>query len=402
MAETGAPGQANMWQKRTEFGRWARRGLALAGGLLLAACQTIVPRTTGPEQAPPPPPPAVKPGLPADVARHRVALLVPMSGANAGLGQSIANATTLALLDTDAKTIRVTTYDTGKGAATAVGQAIADGNKLILGPLTGDEAQIVAGPARQAHVPVISFSNDSGAAGNGVYVMGYSPAQSVERVVAYARSRGLEKFAALVPAGVYGERTGSAMLKAVRASGGTVVAMQTYSRRAGALPAAIGKLGQASAYDAVLIADGGRVALQAAPLIRQNGGANARLLGTELWNTENGLANSAALRGGWFASVSDSYYRQLATKYRARFNSAPYRLSALGYDAVLLTVRIAQNWAPDKPFPAAALLDKGGFVGIDGAFRFNTDGIAERALEVQQIDAGRFSVIDAAPRGFGN
>src|SRR3546814_3768158 len=77
----------------------------------------------------------------------------------------------------------------------------------------------------------------------------------------------------------------------------------------------------------------------------------------------------SALRGAWFASVSDGLYRQLATKYRARYGEAPFRLSALGYDAVLLTVRIAQDWKVGTPFPASKLADPDGFSGIDGAFR---------------------------------
>lgn len=397
MAETGASGQADISRGL----RIMARGLILASGLFLAACQTIVPKGAGPDQPAPPPPPQVTPGLPQDNERHRIALLVPTTGPNAGVGQSLANATTLALLDTEAKNIRITTYDTGKGVAAAASKAISDGNKLILGPLTADEVKATAQAAQPARVPVISFSNDSSVAGNGVYLLGYSPAQSVERVVSYAQSKGMKNFAALVPAGTYGERTGNALLRAVEAAGGVVVAMQTYQRSAGSITAAIRKLPQPATYDAVLIADGGRIALQAAPLIRQNGGANARLLGTELWNTEEStVAPATALRGAWFASVQDQYYRQLATKYRARFKSAPYRLSALGYDAVLLTVRIAQDWKVGTAFPVARLNDKGGFVGIDGAFRFGRDGIAERALEVQQVDAGRYSVIDAAPRGF--
>jgi hypothetical protein len=42
--------------------------------------------------------------LPTDTARHRVALLVPLSGENAAVGRSIANATTMALLDTKPRT----------------------------------------------------------------------------------------------------------------------------------------------------------------------------------------------------------------------------------------------------------------------------------------------------------
>jgi len=396
MAETGAVRQADIWSIVRNSGR----ALVVSSALFLAACQTIVPRSSGPETSGPAQPAPVEPGLPTDETRHRIALLVPMSGSNAGVGQSIANATTMALLDTRAENVRITTYDTGRGAVAAANKAIAEGNTLILGPLTSDNVKAAAPAARKAGVPIISYSNDASVAGDGVFVMGYSPAQSVERVVGFARSKGIERFAALVPSGVYGERTGNALLGAVRSSGGTVVSMQNYSRSSASITAAIKKLAESSDYQAVLIADGGRVALQAAPVIRQNGGASARILGTELWNTESGLTSSAALQGAWFASVPDAYYRQLAGKYRSRFGKAPYRLSAMGYDSVLLTIKIAQDWKPGSKFPTSKLTDKGGFAGIDGRLPLGRNGVAERALEVQQIGSGKLSVVDAAPKGF--
>jgi branched-chain amino acid transport system substrate-binding protein len=142
--------------------------------------------------------------------------------------------------------------------------------------------------------------------------------------------------------------------------------------------------------------------VQAVPIIRAKGGGSARVLGTELWNTEGAIGTTPALRGAWFASVSDGLYNQLATKYRARFGKSPYRLASLGYDAVLLVSRIGEDWRIGGTFPVSRLTDSGGFSGIDGAFRFNRDGIAERALEVQQAGAGGFTVVSPAPRGFGN
>lgn len=371
---------------------------------MVAGCQSIVPRGTGPATsgpAGPAQPGGLEPGLPSDAQRNRVALLVPMSGANAGVGQSIANATTLALLDSKTEKVRITTYDTNLGAAAAASRALADGNRLILGPLMAEDARMVGPIAQKAGVPVISFSNDASVAGNGTFLMGYSPTQSIDRVVRFARAKGLSRFAALVPRGTYGERSGTAMLRAVEGAGGDVVSMQTFDRTAGSIAAAVQKLPQGQAYDAILIADSGRAAIQTAPLIRKRGATTARILGTELWNTESALAGNAAVKGAWFASVSDNFYRQLATRYRARFGTTPFRLSSLGYDAVLLTVRISQDWKPGTPFPTRRLTDAGGFTGIDGAFRFGNNGVAERALEISQIDTGAFSVIDAAPRTFG-
>lgn len=397
MTETDAPRQADLFASMKRAGRI----LLAASALLVAACQSIVPKGPGPGQPTGPAPmPEVTEGLPTDAMRHRVALLVPMSGPNAGVGQSIANATTLALIDTKADRVRITTYDTGAGAAAAANKALADGNRLILGPLLAEDARIVGPIAARAKVPVISFSNDVNVAGNGVYVMGYNPNQSIERVVEFARGKGLSRFAALVPRGVYGERSGTSLLRAVEQEGGTVVSMQTFDRSPSSMTAAVKKLQASSSYDALLIGDSGRVAMQIAPIVRKNGGSDARLLGTELWNTDSGLTSSPVLRGAWFASVSDGLYRQLASKYRARYGSSPFRLSALGYDAVLLTVRIARDWKPGTTFPAGRLRDEGGFSGIDGAFRFGRNGVAERALEVSEIGAGTFTVVAAAPKTF--
>jgi ABC-type branched-subunit amino acid transport system substrate-binding protein len=326
---------------------------------------------------------------------------VPLTGPNAGVGQSIANAANLALLDTGGQRIRITVYDTFKGGAlAAANEALADGSGLFLGPLLADDAKIVAPVARRARVPVIAFSNDTSVAGNGVYLMGFTPEQSIERVVEYARGRGVQRFGALIPQGVYGQRASQAILQAVERNGGRMVGMQEYDRSSGGVQAAIGRLNGQGSYDAILIADGGRNAASAATLVRAGPAKSARVLGTELWATEADLPQLASLRGAWFASAPDAMFNQLRTKYRTRYGRTPYRLASLGYDAVLLAVRIAADWPIGRAFPQRALLDTGGFSGVDGAFRFTREGVAERALEVQQVDSAGLTVVSAAPKGF--
>jgi len=383
--------------------RWAAVGAAL----FVAGC------ASGPRVIPAPArPPVVEvprerpvnrpitAALPQDVERHRVALLVPLTGPNAGVGKSLQNATQLAILDTNTQAIRITTYDTAGGAGMAAQRAIADGNKLILGPLLAEEARQVAPIARAAHVPVLSFSNDSSVAGGGTFLLGYSPSQSIDRVVDYAKASGITQYAGLIPGGVYGERVSTAFLRAVRDAGGTVVAMESYDSRPGSMTNAITQLGR-SPFQAILIAGSGSSAVTAVPIIRRApGGKAARVLGPELWNSDSGIGANAVLNGAWFASVPNNYYRQYATKYRDRFGVAPYRLSTLGYDAVLLTVRIAREWQPGDDFPERRLLERDGFAGLDGAFRFGRDGVAERALEVQEIRAGTTATVSPAPANF--
>jgi len=381
------------------------RLFAIVGSLLVAACSTVVPKgppppVTGPVQNRPTQGGPIRGGIPTDNDRDRVALLVPLSGPNAGVGKSLANATQMALLDTGSAKVRITTYDTNGDAAGAANRALADGNKLILGPLLSEDVRTIEPIAARAHVPVITFSNDESVAGDGVYLLGYVPSQAIDRVVTYAQSRGITTFAGLVPNSLYGQRASTAFLRSVEGAGGQVVSLQTFDRSASAIAGAVKRLEPKAPYGAVLIADSGTTAAMIAPSVKKVAGTDTRLLGTELWNAESSIAAKSALNGAWFASVPDNLYRQYAVKYRSRFSAAPYRLSSLGYDAVLLTVRIARDWRPGSDFPESALRDPGGFSGIDGAFRFGRDGIAQRALEVQEIRDGRTVVVSSAPTGF--
>ena len=95
-------------------------------------------------------------------------------------------------------------------------------------------------------------------------------------------------------------------------------------------------------------------------------------------------------------------FNQLRSRYRARYGAGPFRLASLGYDAVLLAVRVAKEWRFGRPFPERELRDDSGFAGVDGAFRFGANNVVERALEVREVTAAGTSVVSPAPRGFGD
>jgi branched-chain amino acid transport system substrate-binding protein len=378
------------------------RNVALAGAAMLAAGCQVIPKTdvaTAPPPAPAPEPSAT--ALPTDTGRHRIALLVPMSGDTAAVGQAIANATTMALLDTTADNLRITTYDTSEGVATAARKAIADGNKLILGPLTADAVPAVQAAARPAGVPVIAFANDAAVAGPDVFVIGHMPEQSIRRTVAFARSRGAARFAVLVPEGDYGARAFSALENALRDYGGSLVRKEGYARGNTSIVSAAARLRAAGGFDTVLVADSARLGIDAAGELQRGVRTRARILGTELWSGDAALARAPALEGALFAAVSDQRYKRFADSYAARFGAQPYRTATLGYDAVLLTLRVARDWKVGTPFPKSELYDKGGFLGVDGAFRFTRNGVIERALEVREVKGGEVTPVDPAPTGFG-
>jgi branched-chain amino acid transport system substrate-binding protein len=374
-----------------------RRGLVLLVGVALLAGCKVIPKGPG---TTPPPEDGPGTGLPADKARHRVALLVPLTGPNAGLGQAIANATTMAILDTNSQNIRITTYDTANGPAAAANQAMQDGNKLVLGPLLGAEVAPVAAVARAARVPLITFSNDPGVAARDVFVMGTTQDNAILRVVQFAHSKGINRFAVLAPKGEFGARAAASYAAAVKSVGGTLVASDSYDRPNNSVLSAAARLKAKGGYQAVLIADTPRYAGLAAGRLKGAGAASPRILGTDMWAGDPAASSTPALRGAWFAALSDTRYRQFSSSYQTRFGTAPFRGATMGYDSVLLTVRIAREWRGNAAFPLARLADSGGFLGLDGPFRFAQSGLGERALEVREARSGGINVVSPAPEKF--
>ncbi|WP_260484388.1 penicillin-binding protein activator [Sphingomicrobium flavum] len=371
-------------------------GAIALGALALAGCQTRPqPVEPGPVTGPAP----TQPNLPAGEDRNRVALLVPLSGDNAGVGTSISNAAKMAILDFETAKVRLTIYDTAGagGAAAAARKAIEDGSGVILGPLLSDNVRAVAPVAKSAGVPVIAFSNDEEVAGDNVYIMGFTPTQSIVRSVRWAADQGAKNYSAIVPSGEYGQRASRAFLSVVDDVNGDVRALEVYNRQRANIDEAVAKVNARGPVDAILIADSGRIASYASSRLQLNG----RLMGTELWAAEDDLGKTRSLQGAIYAAVPDGRFDQLVARYRARYNVAPFRLASMGYDATLLVIRASRSeWKFGERFPTRMLRDEGGFEGVDGIFRFDRNGIAQRSLEVRRVTASGTQTADAAPTSF--
>src|SRR6185312_4942429 len=158
-------------------------------------------------------------GQGSGAGRH-VALLLPLSGPHADIGQSMRQAAELALSEPGSPTLDVRdTGGTPQGATTAAQAAVAAGDTLILGPLTSAETAAVAPIARSAGVAVLAFTNDPSQAQPGVWTLGITPAQQVRRLVAAAQAQGKSQFAALLPDSDLGHAMAQGLTQATASSG---------------------------------------------------------------------------------------------------------------------------------------------------------------------------------------
>jgi branched-chain amino acid transport system substrate-binding protein len=370
-------------------------------------------------QHPPPTPPGPSQGtaLPVAAGPEKVALLVPLSGANAELGHAILDAAQLALFEAGGDRLTLLPRDTGgnaSGAAAATRSAIGEGARLILGPLLAPEVEAVKPIARDAHLNVIAFSTITSLAGGNVFLMGFLPRQEVVREVGYARQQGLSHYAALAPNSPYGHLIADALQEVTAASGATVAKVEFYDPRAGDVSQAVQNLfpaGNAAAppasvptttpsFDALLLPEGGAKLKQIARQVRTAAGEAKplRLLGSGLWDVPD-IGSEPALVGGWFASSPPEARQDFDRRFSATYGHQPPRLASLGYDAAALAAVLARG-PSGEAFSQQAILNPNGFTGVDGLFRFTPAGLVQRGLAVLEVEPQGTVVVGPAPQSF--
>lgn len=378
----------------------------IVGAPLLAACSGIQQSlsqfsSSNPEAGPAGPqqqPQAVGTG------QVKIGLILPLSASgNAGLAaQSMRNAAEMALAEFQNPNIQLLIKDDGgspQGASQGAQQALSEGAEIILGPLFAGSVPAVAQLTRPRGTSVIAFSTDSSVAGRGVYLLSFLPESDINRIVDYSAGIGKRSFAAMVPDNAYGNVVEAAFKQAVGRKNGRVVAFEKYGAdRATPARTVAQALGQA---DALLIADDGDSVVATADALTAAGANlhNIQLLGTGLWDNPRVFA-SPVLQGGLYAAPDPSGFRSFAGRYRTKYGGEPVRTATLAYDAVALMAALARTQGAQR-FAPETLTNPSGFAGIDGLFRFRSDGTNERGLAVMKVASGGSTPVAGSPKSFG-
>jgi branched-chain amino acid transport system substrate-binding protein len=371
--------------------------------LLLAACAEP-PKTSTPAARVTTTPAAGSPMTAS--GKMRIALLLPLSGRTAPIGQSLQQAAEMALFDTGAKELALAAYDSGESAETAVEayrKARLDGAALVLGPLFGTSATALAPLVAQGGANVVSFSNDEQAAQPGVWIMGIAAPPQVRRVVDYAADQGIKRFAAFAPQSAYGQQMVQTMESQVVQRGGRVVAVELFDANSPELFPAARRLADAAKGEeklAVLVPVAPpRLSSAVAALIAAGiDTKEAQLLGTGVWDVPN-VGQDTVLRGAWYAAPDPARRADFERRFLATYGRPPHRLATLAYDGVALAGHLARLKSGGD-FSAEAITNPNGWSGVDGIFRFLPNGRSERALAVIAVQAGPGVVVSPAPTTF--
>lgn len=343
----------------------------------------------------------------------RAAVLLPFSHPNRNVraeAEGLLAGIEMGLFDHGDENFLIVPKDTAgqlsKAEAGAI-EAVNDGADIILGPLFAANVQAVARVAETQDVPVLAFSNDRRAAGGNAWLASVSPEEEVARIMAFARLKGIESFAFLGPDSGYGRRVEAAMRFQAAGLGAQMIASGFYD------PSNDAPTDEANAVAATVQAEATRIPERVAVLIPERGvklravapllpyfGVDTRyvtMLGTSRWNDET-VWREPTLIGGYFPTAPVADAEKYGRDFARIYGKTPTALSSLGYDAAALAAALADPEGYDRE----QLGDPDGFRGVNGLFRFRSDGTAERGLAVMQVTGSEEGAVEveAAPESF--
>lgn len=351
-------------------------------GLAACAPQASAPVARGPVPEPP---------------RSRIALLLPLTGPQAPLGAAMQQAAELALFERGDRNVDFLPRDTGgtaSGAAAAARRAVADGARVIAGPLTAAETSAASAPARAARIPILAFTNDAAQSGPGVWTLGVTPAQQVRRAMGAAMAGGAQRFALAAPDDAFGRALATAMRSMTAEWGLPDPVLVMHPQRANGAAVAQDLTTRASGgVDAVLIGSTGPLARAVAAGIAGAVSPAPRFLGHALWANDAGLGQEPALHGAVFAAPDPRSRSAFDARYEGAFGERPPRLAGVAYDAAGLAARVVLTPRGQSGPNTGEVFD-----GVDGPVRLQPEGQVQRGLALFAVEpSGEARMVERAP-----
>jgi ABC-type branched-subunit amino acid transport system substrate-binding protein len=340
-----------------------------------------------------------------------VALLIPRGGSASDnlLADNLEKAARLAMRDLDGVKIDLKVYGTAGNAqmaATAAQQAVADGAKIILGPVYGEAANAAGVAARSAGVNVLSFSNNPTIAGGNVFVLGPTFDNTANRLVGFAKRNGKDRIVILHAQDVAGQLGRTAIQQAISANGATLAGSVDYALSQESVVAAVPRVKatiDGSGANALFLTTSSASALPLfAQLLPEAGiqSSTSQYIGLTRWDIPSQTLALPGIQGGWFALPDPGASAAFNQKFSAAYGGTPHPLAGLAFDGIAAVGALVKS-GKSNALTGASLTQGAGFRGASGIFRLRNDGTNERGLAVATIRNQSVVVLEGAPKAFG-
>ena len=340
-----------------------------------------------------------------------VALLIPKGGSASDnlLAQNLENAARLAMRDLDGVQIDLRVYGTAgnaSNAAAAAKQAVADGAKIILGPVYGEAANAAGVAVSQQGVNVLSFSNNPTIAGGNVFVLGPTFANTANRLVGHAKRNGKDRIVILHAQDIAGQLGRNAIQLAISGNGATLAGTVDYALSqesvAGAVPRVKAMMDSTGANALFMTTNSASALPLFAQLLPQAGVSNAtsQFIGLTRWDIPPQTLALPGVQGGWFALPDPAATRAFSSQYSGAYGNTPHPLAGLAFDGIAAVGALVKS-GKSSALTGASITQGAGFRGATGIFRLRKDGTNQRGLAVATIRNNSVVILDGAPKAFG-
>jgi len=341
-----------------------------------------------------------------------VALLVPHGAANPQeqkLARDLEAAARLAAADLEGVKIDLRVYGTAGNAAqaqTAARNAVADGARIIVGPLHAESANAAAVAVADKGVNVLAFSNNPTIAGGNLFILGQTFNTTANRLAGFAARQGKGRILAVYSDNLAGQLGRNAIEQAVTASGAQFAGSVGYEFSQQGVASAVPQIRAAAAQsnaDAIFMTSNTAGALPLFSQMLPEAGlspSETQYIGLSRWDVPAQTTALPGVQGGWFAIPDPQRNAAYKSRFQAANGNIPHVISSLAYDGIAAIGALARSGGRDA-LSRARLTQSAGFEGVGGVFRFRADGTNERGLAVATIRDQQVVVLDPAPRGFG-
>lgn len=336
----------------------------------------------------------------------RVAMLLPLSGNLAEMGQEMKNAAMMAIGDINNNNLVVQFYDTkgtGSGARVALENALNAKSDLILGPLKAEEVAAISTETRSHNVPVVSFSTLPSVLQDGVYSIGLLNDDQIKRIVRYAADHNRRRLAVVIPDNQSGINMFKSALAAAQEYGIEVTKAGFYEPTAMDFTGLVTEMTASRSsgdvgFDALLIPESGNrlKAITSMFSYYDIAAPDVLFMGTSVW-ANTGLSKETELYGAVYPLMPLARIERFTQQYDELFGSRPNSLSIYAYDAVAMAAFLTHA---DKDELSAQIVRTQGFSGMSGLFRILPNGLNEHGLDVVMVTADGPQLVEAAMQQF--
>ena len=353
----------------------------------------------------------------------KIGIMLPLTGKHYQIGNSLLNASQLALNKTQNKNIKFFVRDTGNGDNITKNfySLLNEDVDIILGPIFSKNILKIQPLAKDENIQIITFSNNTKVTQNNLYIFGLTLEDEVQSILEHSTKSENKKLAAILPDNDYGKRIKNEIKKFHNNNPSQLVKIvmynpsdpdfykiskniSEYEQRKINLGLKIKELEALNTtsskkeikrlknldtfgdlpFDSLFIGVESFKQLSMISSILPYYDVDPKkiqYLGNSVWNKDS-IIKEPGLNNSLFTSLDRESTATFRQEYLEIFNQKPHPIASLAYDAVGMVISLSEN---KKPINVSSLTTKQGFRGINGTFKFYLNGNIERNPSIYRV-----------------